>query len=215
MEDWRRGKGRRQRLETRDPNLPVVDVSFFAALEQLAHAVSNLVGREGQRRFPGSTITADIAVTLRHLIYTFNLLRYINADDKRDYDPDYRQAYSFVVLPVMRTMIDGFYNVTTFLDNPVTGNTFRLSGYFRMKEALAEEELRYGPNPKWTDWLKAKHKELSEGLRADGFTMADLTTKPKWPLLGSYLGTEPKDTPHKNLLRTFTLGNWGMQDRRK
>ena len=77
-----------------------------------------------------------------------------------------------------------------------------------MKEALEEEELRYGSDPKWTDWLTAKRKELAEGLRADGFTIADLANKPRWPLLGSYLGTEPRNTSHKNLLRTFTLGDW-------
>lgn len=155
-----------------------------------------------------SPVPVDIGVILRQLNQTYNLIRFINADETRFGVVGYLQPYSFVSLPLVRTMIDGFYNCTALLYNPSNSHTFRISGYFRIREAIRTDEARYSNDPAWRQYLDVVRGNLQKGMRADGFTDADLDNKAnEWPLLGKYLGTKP-DTPHKQMLRKLTLGFW-------
>jgi hypothetical protein len=46
-------------------------------------------------------------------------------------DPNWRIAYSITILPILRCMIDCFYNVTAILKSPgPKGYQFRESGYY-------------------------------------------------------------------------------------
>jgi hypothetical protein len=205
-----RAEARKQkRLKRRDPNLPVVDASKFAKqLAKLAETITYVVEREGPLKVPHSPIPADTAIILRQLVYTYNLILFLNADERRDNDSNYHQPYSFVILPLVRTMIDGFYNCTAMLDDPSRSRMFHISGLYRIREGILADEARFGQDPGWKEYLASKRASYELGMRVEGFTDADLDNKAnEWPLLGKYLGTKP-DTPHKQMLRKLTLGFW-------
>ena len=105
-------------------------------------------------------------------------------------------------------MIDGLYNATTLLLDPSCARRYRISGLYRMREALLAEEARYGHDPRWNEFLDHSRKSLELGLRVEKLTIADLDDKQnKWPLLGDYLKQKP-DSEHKRMLRTLTHGFW-------
>jgi hypothetical protein len=200
---------KQKRLKRRNPELPVIDASKFAGqLAKLAETLTYGVEREGPSKLPYSPIPVDTGVILRQLVYTYNLILFVNTDEKRDMDPDYRQPYSFVILPLIRTMIDGLYNCTALLDDPSRARVFRISGLYRIREAIKSDEARYGRDAKWREYLTGRIRSYERGMRIEGLTDADLDDKAnEWPLLGKYLGQKP-DTAHKRMLRSFTLGFW-------
>jgi hypothetical protein len=192
-----------------DPNLPIVDAGRFAQqIADLAETLRNKIEREGPQNFPHPNVTTDVGVILSQLIWTYNLLRWINADTTRQGASGYREAYTFVSLPLVRTLIDRFYNCTALLDDPSRSRSFRISGFFRLRRALREDEERYKNDPGWQKDFQNRHSILRKGLAQDRLTDADLDDrKNKWPLLGDYLDRKP-DTPHKQLLRRISLGFW-------
>jgi hypothetical protein len=200
---------KQKRITGRDPSLIVIDASKFAPqLAKLAETLSYSVEREGPTKVPNSPISLDIAISLRQLAHTYNLILFLNADDRRDKDLDYRQPYSFVILPLVRTMIDGFYNCTAMLDDPTRARVFRISGLYRIREAIKADEALYGEDPGWREYLAARRGVYERGMRLEKFNDADLDNKAnEWPLLGKYLGQKP-DTPHKQMLRKLTPGFW-------
>ena len=202
-------RNKQKRLNSRRPGTISIDARGFTdPLSRLATTVTLKIEREGSRLLPGSPITIDISVILCQLTQTFNLIRFINGEQTRFENYAYRQQYSFVILPLIRTMIDGLYNCTSLLDDPSRGLSFRVSGYYRMREGLRADEEKYSTDPRWTEHLANARTHLELGMRADNVTNADLdNAKNKWPLLGEYLGRKP-DTPHKKFLRELTLGFW-------
>jgi hypothetical protein len=200
---------RQKRLSARTPGTLAIDASKFTdQISKLARTLINKVEREGPRTIPSSTIPIDTCVILRQLTQTYNLLRFINADDTRFENPSYRQSYSFVILPLVRTMIDGFYNCTAMQVDPSRSRAFRISGYYRMREALQADEARYSSDPAWKLYLSEVRRNFEHGMRVEALSNADLDDRTnEWPLLGKYLG-KPPDTPHKQMLRKLTLGFW-------
>jgi hypothetical protein len=192
-----------------DPNIPTIDAGTFAQqIADLAVTVRHKVEREGPSILPHPNLTTDIGVILSQLTWMYNLICWINADDTRHGMVGYREAYTFVSLPLVRTIIDGFYNCTSLLDDPSRSRSFRISGFFRLRQALREDEARYGNDPAWQEDFSNRRSILARGLAQDGFRDADLDDKKnKWPLLGDYLSQKP-DTKHKELLRRISLGFW-------
>jgi hypothetical protein len=195
-----------------DPTIPVLDAGTFEKpLADVTRIITNKVERDGPTVCQNSTITIDTSVILRQLYETYNLICWVNCDDFRFGSVGYRTPYSFVILPLVRTMIDGFYNATALLDDPARARRFRISGYFRKREALQADEARYGDDPQWQADFSHRRTAIAEGMRAEQIANADLDDKRnRWPLLGEYLRvtrTDP-DTPHKQLLRHLTLGFW-------
>ena len=205
IDDWKKS-----RLKIRKPDVLVIDASRFAQqLSDLATTVMNKVDREGYKTIRHDGVNIDISVILRHLTHTYNLLRFINSDSTRTGFIGYETSYSFCALPLIRTLIDGFYNCTSLIDDPSRWRVFRISGYFRMRAALNVDEAKYANDLRWKQAFAEQRKNLVTGLRADGFTDADLGNKKnKWPLLQGYLETKPIDTPHKQILRKLTYGFW-------
>jgi|CZLA01.1.fsa_nt_gi hypothetical protein len=203
-ENWKQ-----KRLSSRNPALPVIDASKFSQpLSDLALALMHKVEREGPKTLSLSAVPLDTGIILRQLNQTYNLIRFINADDTRFGNSGYHQPYSFVILPLVRTMIDGFYNCTAMLDNPTPSRTFRISGYYRIRESIEADEARYSHDSTWKEYLTEARSKFELRMRVEGFTSADLDDKSnKWPLLGEYLG-RPPDTPHKQIVRKLTLGFW-------
>lgn len=202
-------KLRELHISARNPELPSIDAGQFGQqVADLAKTLCHKVEREGHNRFTEPSVSIDISMILRQLMWTYNLIRWINADDTRFGNVGYLHPYSFVCLPLVRTMIDGFYNCTALLDEPSRSRTFRISGYYRKREALREDERRYSNDPQWEKHLKVQRQSIQDGMRADGFSETDLDDKKnKWPLLAQYLDTKP-DTPHRQLLKKMTLGFW-------
>jgi hypothetical protein len=193
-----------------DPNVPAIDAGTFSQqIADLAETLRYKVEREGPSILPNSTLTTDIGVMLSQLTWTYNLLRWINADDTRHGMVGYRDAYTFVSLPLVRTIIDGFYNCTALLDDPSRARAFRIGGFFRLRQALREDEERYKNDPAWQEDFRNRRHLLQRGLAEGHLTDADLDDKKnKWPLLGDYLSPQRPDTPHRQLLRRISLGFW-------
>jgi hypothetical protein len=147
MRERLRGKAKAERIARRDSGLFVIDASTFQKpLEELAITMTHVVEREGPQILPHRFLNQDVMMILRQMTYTYNLLCYLNADEKRDDDLGYRQGYSFVVLPLVRSMIDGFYNFTSLLDDPSRAEVFRKSGY-RLLSAISTVARRYRKIP--------------------------------------------------------------------
>src|SRR5215472_17305745 len=93
--------------------------TFQEPLAKLAEAISQMVMREGHRylRAPGF-VSQDIFMMVRHSLATYNLLFYINADERRENDCYWNPNYGVVTATVVRTMIDCLYNVTAILKDP-------------------------------------------------------------------------------------------------
>jgi hypothetical protein len=133
------------------PPKPILDAKTFQnPLRDLANTVAFKVEREGPKHIPVPPyVVGDIFVLMRQTMYTYDLFYFINADERRHRDPDYRIAYSAVILPLIRCMIDCLYNITVILTNPgLIGYEFRASGYRRVLESLDDDERRYGGDPR-------------------------------------------------------------------
>jgi len=168
------------------------------------------VQREGaQHGLRPLFLVADIYFLVRQAQQTYNLFFFVNADKRRFEDTDWRAAYLAVMLPLVRSMIDCFYNITALLEDPaVNGTVFRSSGYRLTLEALDSDEARYGGDPKWDDWIARQRKDLEFDMRANGFSEAEVRTERKlWPTLTGYLRANP-GAPHQEFLKKLTLGFW-------
>jgi hypothetical protein len=59
----------------------------------------------GRLSAPGF-VCVDLHVLIRQAMYTYDSLFYLNADERRDTDPYWRNVYTRVALPLVRNMID-------------------------------------------------------------------------------------------------------------
>jgi hypothetical protein len=121
------------------PSLPHLNAKTFQQpLDELSDTIAYKVQREG----PGyglkpSFVIPDIYYILRQAHRTYDLFCFMNADERREKDVDYRIAYSAVILPLVRTMIDCLYNITAILKSPgPKGYQFRESGLKQILNAL-------------------------------------------------------------------------------
>ncbi len=187
---------------------------FQKPLGMLAEVLAQKVHREAPKLLPAPPFVAiDMYVLTRKAMRTYDLLFYLNADERREGDCYWRSVYSIAALPLIRTMIDCLYNITAILQDPAKNGTwFRESGYKKALAALDEDEKRYGGQPKWDNWIGRNRSMLDLGVRATGLRMDDVAArKVPWPALGKYaLDKSPGGvtTAHQNFLKTFTLGKW-------
>lgn len=182
--------------------------TFQAQIEAIAVTLANLIEREGHSVIRHPYLNADLTMLLKQVTYTYDLLFYVNADERREADPAYRQVYSFVILPLIRTMIDGFYNATSLLDDISRAAEFRASGYCQSLTALTEDQRRYGTDSRWLTHTKDQIEKLSLDWRASGFTDGEIQKASMWPTLSGYLRKSPKDTPHKKIVKSLAYGFW-------
>jgi hypothetical protein len=183
--------------------------TFQKPLADLSYTIALKVQREGPKILPiPNYASADIYVMLRQADHTYDLFCFLNADDRH---PNWRPAYSVVVLPLIRCMIDCLYNITVILENPgVKGPQFRQSGFKLALEALKSDEERYGGDVKWDDYIAESRKNIDLFMRASGLTMLEVQNAQTWPTLSGYL--RPKKniplTPHQQFLKNLTFGFW-------
>jgi len=187
--------------------------TFQKPLRQLAEVLAQKIKREAPSimRAP-SFVAVDLHVMIRQTMYTYDLLFYLNADERRESDCYWKNEYGVVVLPLVRNMIDSLYNITTILqDPPVNGVWFRLSGFKKTLQAFDEDEVRYGGQSEWDDWIAKGRDGLDLQIRANGIKKADVLAAKPWPTLGQYIRSEQLGggfSEHQGFLRTFTYGHW-------
>ena len=153
--------------------------TFQKPLKDLAEVLAQKVKREAPGRLSAPRfVCVDLHVLIRQAMYTYDLLFYLNADDRRDTDPFWRNAYTIVALPLVRNMIDCLYNITAILQDPAgKGSLRRESGYCKAFEALDDTEKRYGGQPAWDEWIEKNREALELGIRACGLTVAGVSLK--------------------------------------
>lgn len=193
-----------------------IDASTFQKpLLDLAEVLAQKVNREGKNLLPSRPIfvATDIFVLVRLAMRTYDLLFYINADERRQNDCFWRPVYTMVSLPLVRNMIDCLFNVTLILQDPAhNGALFRKSGFKRALNALDGDEKRYGGEPKWDEWIRRNRDGFDVGIRVSGLTMSEVLAETNsWPTMGKYIGDKRPGgsfSPHQDFLRTFTFGRW-------
>src|ERR1035437_3609773 len=93
--------------------------TFQEPLWKLAGAIAQKGMREGPRYLSAPPFVAeDLFMMVRNTMATYNLLFYLNADERREDDCYWNPAYGVVTAPTVRSMIDCLYNVTAILENP-------------------------------------------------------------------------------------------------
>jgi hypothetical protein len=187
--------------------------TFQQKLDSLTTTMALKVQREAaQKGLRPLFLAADLYYLLRQMQHTYNLFFFVNADERRYKDSDWRAAYTAVMLPLVRSMIDCLYNITAILQNPgPNGYLFRESGYRLMLEALDADERRYGGDPKWDEWIARQRKHIEFDMRTNGFNEAAVRAGKKlWPTLSRYLSVKPgsSPTPHQEFLSRLTFGFW-------
>jgi len=187
--------------------------TFQRPLGELAETLAQKVKREAPGLLPGPDFVAvDLHVLMRLAMRTYDLLFYLNADERREHDCYWKPEYSIVALPLVRNMIDCFYNVTAILQDPSrNGLWFRSSGYRHMLRALDDDQARYGGRPEWANWIAENRSIIDFDLRLNNVKIDEVLTTPPWPTLGKYVSDRQAGgtfSPHQEFLKTFMHGRW-------
>jgi hypothetical protein len=198
-----------------DEEIKDIDASTFQGpLKHLAEVLAQKVKREAPKLLAAPLfVSIDLHILIRQSMYTYDLLFYLNADERRKNDPHWKNVYTIVALPLVRNMIDCLYNVTAILEDPAgRGSLWRRSGYRKSFATIDQTEKRYGGQPAWDEWIRKNRAALDGGIRAIGWTVADVQAqKARWPTLGQYLSQKQTGgtlTPHQDFLNTFMYGEW-------
>jgi hypothetical protein len=198
--------------DEKDTESTIDAATFQKPLVELAEVLAQKVRREAPKLIAPNFVSSDIHVLIRQAMYTYNLLFYLNADERRETDPYWRNAYTIISLPLIRNMIDCLYNITAILQDPgVNGPWFRKSGFRKALKSLDEDESKYGGQTKWDDWIKRNREQIHFEMRTNGLSLTDVMHQEVWPTMGAYvsnLKTGGTTTPHQDFLKTFTYGQW-------
>jgi hypothetical protein len=181
--------------------------TFQEPLAKLAETISLKVQREGVNLINPRFVAADIYIMMRQVLKIYELFFYLNAGVRRS-DPAWHIGYPAAILPLVRSLIDCLYNITTVLESPAeSGRHFRASGYRQMLEAITEDERRYGGDPQWDAHNLERRKAANFDMRVNHFTFDEVEKVRYWPTLGRYLHEAPS-TPNKVFLEKLTFGFW-------
>ena len=144
--------------------------TFQEPLWKLAEVMAQKVNREGPPHLNAPLyVAADLFMMIRHSIATYNMLFYLNADERREEDCFWNNKYGVVTAQVVRSMIDCLYNVTTILENPaVNGPAYRKSGLKNRLRDIEADEERYHGRPDWDEFNSERRKNLNLLIRRGG-----------------------------------------------
>lgn len=191
-----------------------IDASTFQHdLAELNDVMVEKVFREGvsQCGWP-MFVSEDIAMMLRYSRSIYNLLFYLNADDRRKGDLDWRIHYGVSAMSLVRALIDCLYNVTAILQQPAEkGALYRKSGLKKTLNDLEADRQAYLGQPEWEEWVRVRKGPVETLIRLSGFTLAEVMDAPEWPTLGRYLGQKQSGgvlSEHQHFLKTFTHLEW-------
>lgn len=187
--------------------------TFQKPLGELAETLAQKVKREAPGSLPGPDFVAiDLHVLMRQAMRTYDLLFYLNADERREHDCYWKPEYSVVTLSLVRNMIDCLYNITAILQDPARNALwFRSSGYRQVLRALDDDQARYGGRPEWDDWIAENRRMIDFDLRSNDVKIDEVLSTPPWPTLGKYISDKQTGgtlSPHQDFLKTFMYGRW-------
>ena len=116
--------------------------------------VMNVDKNPGMKHLPGpGFIAEDIHMMIRQAIATYNLLFYLNADERREQDCYWNNNYGVVTAPLVRSMIDCLYNITLILENPAeNGIAYHKSGIKKRLLDIEEDQKTYAGKPEWDSY---------------------------------------------------------------
>ncbi len=190
----------------------VVDArKFQKQLGSLANTLALKVEREAPKLVKPIFAAADICVMLRQSLSIYELFCFINADDRRKKDPDWKPAYSAAILPLIRCMIDCLYNITLILKRTgPMGYQFRENGYKWALKSLDDDCRRYGGDPAWDSYTRRMRDVIHHSMAADGITPIEVQSTKPWLTLSAYLRdkSDPSLAPHKAFLRELAFVFW-------
>ncbi|MDE3167344.1 MAG: hypothetical protein KGN36_16195 [Acidobacteriota bacterium] len=191
--------------------LPRLDAKTFQEpLGKLAEVMAQKVLRECVQRLRPAFIAEDLFIMIRQAMATYEVLFYLNADERREGDCNWRRRYGVVTAPLVRTMIDCLYNVTAILENPSErGVAYRKSGLKKRLAAIEEDMQTYRGMPAWHSYLDRHMWALRGLIDKSGLTVDDVRQAKAWPTLGNYLRAKPEEmSPNQRFLKTFTHAQW-------
>jgi hypothetical protein len=186
--------------------------SFQEPLAWLAETIFEKVFREGVSwvGWP-QYVSEDISMMPRYSRSIYNLLFYLNADERRKNDLGWRMHYGVTAMSLVRSLIDCLYNVIAILEDPVgKGAAYRKSGIKRTLDDLEADRQAYAGQREWGEWVNSRRGPVELLIRMSGFTLDDVMKQPMWPTLGTYL--RPKSgvalSDNQRFLKTFTHLEW-------
>lgn len=195
------------------PRVRIDAKTFQVPIATLAETMAQKVRREGPQHLRAPEHVADdIFVMLRHAITTYNLLYYLNADERREGDCYWNNSYGVVSAPLVRSMIDALYNITAILQDPATkGPWYRKGGLKRRLKEIDGDQKTYAGKPEWEVYCAAQLSALDSLIRGSGYTEQAIRTARNWPTMSTYLQAKPATfTPHQRFLETFTHLQWNQ-----
>ena len=123
---------------------------------------------------------------IRQAIATYNLLFYLNADERREQDCYWNNDYGVVTAPLVRSMIDWLYNITLILEDPAeNGVAYRKSGLKKRLLDIEEDQQTYAGKPEWDNYNAQQMQALAWLIRGNGFTEAEIRDARIWKPLGT------------------------------
>lgn len=187
--------------------------TFQRPLGKLAEVLAQKVRREAPKLWTAPEyVSVDLHVLLRQMIYTYDLMFYLNADVRVKEDCYWRVQYSIIALPLVRNMIDCLYNITAILEDPaVNGPAFRKSGYKAVLAAMDDDDTKYGGQAEWDEWIAKSRAVLTKDMQHHKFTMVEVSQASQWRTMGQYIKA-PKPggvfSPHQQFLKLLNYGPW-------
>jgi hypothetical protein len=189
---------------------------FQEQLGKLAATMAEKIYREGQRHIPGPEfVKDDLTTLLRYGASVYNLLNYLNADERRKEDPYWYVRYGVTAMSLVRSLIDCLYNVIAILENPnQKAIQYRKSGFKKVLDEMEEDREKYGGQPEMDEYINIRRKSVVDLLRASGFTVDEILATPKhegWPTFGQYINKEYPggvQTEQQKFLKTFAHLHW-------
>jgi hypothetical protein len=199
------------------PQAVRVDAKTFQdALGELAKTMVNKVFREGRQHIPGPPyVSEDITMLIRYGTSVYNLLNYLNADERRKNDSYWYLRYGVTGMSLVRCLIDCLYNVTAILEDPQErAVSYRKSGLRKTLDDIEEDFQRYGGDPDSREFLDQRRKAVDLLVRMSDFTVDELMELKKhemWPTFGQYVNTLQAGgtrSPNQEFLKMFTYLHW-------
>lgn len=189
---------------------------FQEPLGRLAATMAEKLYREGQERIPGPKfVKDDLLMLLRYAASVYNLLNYLNADERRKDDVYWYTRYGVTAMSLVRSLIDCLYNVIAILENPrERAVQYRKSGFKKALDELEEDRERYGGHPEVDESINSRRKSLVDHMRRDDFSVEEILDTPRhesWPTFGQYINKEYPggvQTGQQRFLKTFAHLHW-------
>jgi hypothetical protein len=190
--------------------------TFQDKLGELAATMAQKVFREGRQHLAGpSYIGEDITTLIRYGASVYNLLNYLNADERRNGDCYWFVRYGVTGMSLVRALIDCLYNVTAILENPAEkAPQYRKSGLKKTIDDIDEDLSRYAGQVDQEEFLRERRTGAELLLRMSGFTMTEVMQLKKhemWPTFGTFintLGPGGTRTEIQQFLKTFAHLEW-------